>query len=120
MPTSDGSVNQVIKTDGNGITSFGDIDWTEITSIPNGIISASVQLPTNLATKDGDNDFSVSQTITGSLFVSSSTITDVLVITPKHPKPTLPETGTIIVSASAAGPLRPFFYDGTAWFQMFT
>ena len=119
MPTSDGSVNQVIKTDGNGITSFGDIDWTEITSIPNGIISASVQLPTNLATKDGDNNFSVSQTITGSLFVSSSTITDVLVLTPRHPKPTLPETGSIIVSASAAGPLRPFFYDGTAWFPMF-
>jgi hypothetical protein len=119
LPTSDGSANQVIKTDGNGITSFGDIDWTEITSIPNGIISASVQLPTNLATKDGDNNFSVSQTITGSLFVSSSTITDVLVLTPKHPKPTLPETGTIIVSASAPGVFRPWFYDGTAWFQMF-
>jgi hypothetical protein len=120
FPTSDGSVNQVLKTDGNGAISFASVDYsTDIVNIPSGIISSSLQLPTNYAVTDAGNTFNDTQVISGSLFVTQSTVTDVLVLTPKHPKPTLPETGSIIVSASSSGPMRPFFYDGTAWLPMF-
>ena len=120
FPISDGTINQVLSTDGNGNVSFADLDYGNLTNVPNNIVSSSLQLDAyNVARTDTANDFSVSQVISGSLYVTQSAIVDTLVLTPKHPKPTLPETGSIIVSASAAGPLRPFFYDGTAWFPMF-
>lgn len=118
LPTTDGSVNQVIKTAGNGTTSFGSVAWGEITSIPDGIISSSVQLPTNLATTNGDNDFDVSQTITGSLFVSESSVSGLLTLYPKDPLPTSPTSGTIAVSGSGAQ-MKPYFYNGIAWQAMF-
>jgi len=120
LPTADGTADQVIKTNGSGITTFGNISYTQLEGVPSGIISSSLQLPANLATTSDDNNFSSAQTISGSLFVTQSTYTDVLVIVPKHPKPTLPPTGSIIVSASSAGPMRPFFFDGSTWTQMFT
>ena len=120
MPTSDGSVNQVIKTNGSGITSFGDVAWGEISSLPSGILSSSNQLvELDIALEAQANTFTFDQVISGSLYVTQSAIVDTLVLTPRHPKPTLPETGSIIVSASASGPLRPWFYDGNGWFQMF-
>jgi hypothetical protein len=118
LPTSDGSANQIIKAAGDGTTSFGNVAWDEITSIPSGIVSSSVQLPTNLATKDGDNDFSVSQTITGSLFVSESTLSGILTLVAKDPLPTPLNSGSIAVSGSGAQ-MKPYFYNGIAWQAMF-
>ena len=119
MPTSDGSVNQVIKTNGSGITSFGDVAWGEISSLPSGILSSSNQLvELDIALEAQSNTFTFDQIISGSLYVTQSAIVDTLVLTPRHPKPTLPETGSIIVSASVSGP-RPYFYDGTTWTVMF-
>lgn len=34
LPAADGSANQVVKTNGSGVLSFGSVDWTEITSKP--------------------------------------------------------------------------------------
>ena len=120
LPTSDGTADQVIKTNGSGITTFGFVGWTEIESLPSALISSSNQLvELDVALEAQANTFTADQFISGSLYVTQSAIVDTLVLTPRHPKPTLPETGSIIVSASAAGPLRPFFYDGTAWFPMF-
>lgn len=118
LPTSDGTANQIIKTNGSGITSFGNIAWGEVTSIPDGIISSSVQLPGNLATNDGDNNFSVSQTITGSLFVSESTVSGILTLVAKDPLPTPLNSGSIAVSGSGAQ-MKPYFYNGIAWQAMF-
>lgn len=117
LPTSDGTVNQVIKTNGVGTATFGNVAWGEITSIPSGIISSSVQLPTNLATTDGDNDFDVSQTITGSLFVSQSSVSSFLTLYPKDPLPTSVDAGTIAVSGSGAS-MKPYFWNGIAWQAM--
>ena len=118
LPISDGTVNQVLSTDGNGNVSFSDVDYDNITNKPNGIISSSIQLPSTLVNDDVANTFTNTQIISGSLFVSESVITDVLVLTQRDTKPTLPQTGSIIVSASVSGP-RPFFYDGTDWTIMF-
>ena len=119
LPISDGDANAFLQTDGVGNLSFSLVDFsTDIANIPNGLISSSLQLPDNLATTDASNDFSVNQVISASLYVTQSTITDVLVLPQRDTKPVSPEIGSIIVSASASGP-RPFFYDGTAWFPMF-
>jgi hypothetical protein len=58
--------------------------------------------------------------ITGSLNVSgSTTINDILVLTPRTTTPVNPASGSIIVSGSGAT-IRPYFWDGNAWTQMFT
>jgi len=49
-----------------------------------------------------------------SLHVSgSTTIDNVLTLTPQDPLPTSPATGSFAVSASV--PPKPYFYDGTSW-----
>ncbi len=59
----------------------------------------------------------------GQLMLSSSNadlgvvMDDVLVLPQRDIKPSLPRTGSIIVSGSVSGP-RPFFYDGTTWLPM--
>ena len=119
LPTADGSTNQVIKAAGDGTSAFGYVSFDEITGKPSGLVTGSTQLVDDydVALLTNPNIFTEPQTITGSLFVSSSTVTDILVLPLRDTKPTLPLTGSIIVSASVAGP-RPFFYDGTVWLPM--
>jgi hypothetical protein len=119
FPITDGTANQFLQTDGVGNITFESVDFeTDIVNIPLGIVSSSTQYPDYFADTNTGNTFNASQVISGSLFVTQSTVTDIMVINQRDTKPTLPETGSIIVSASTSGP-RPFFYDGTAWTQMF-
>jgi hypothetical protein len=58
--------------------------------------------------------------LSGSLDVSgSATINDILVLTPRTTTPSNPASGSIIVSGSGAT-IRPYFWDGSTWTQMFT
>jgi hypothetical protein len=58
--------------------------------------------------------------ITGSLDVSgSATIGNILVLTPRTTTPVNPASGSIIVSGSGST-IRPYFWDGNSWIQMFT
>lgn len=145
LPTSDGTLNQIILTDGNGNASFGNastaINGQDVslgnTTLATASISQNLSVTGDITLLGEFNQQTISDTVVefnGSsisinssdvLILSSSNgdsgvvIDDVLVLTPKHPKPTSPATGSIIVSASASGPLRPWFYDGNGWFQMF-
>jgi len=144
LPTSDGTLNQIILTDGNGNSSFGNVS-TAIngqdvslgnTTLATASISQNLSVTGNITsngtfnqqligasaiTFDGSSIRVISDT---ELILSSSNenagvvIDDVLVLPQRDTKPTLPATGSIIVSASVSGP-RPYFYDGTSWTIMF-
>jgi len=147
LPNSDGSANQVLKTDGNGNVTFATVE-TLITSTnitTDGIITVgtgsvigtgSISLEDNLSVAGTINSQTIGSSNTvietanvrvqsgGQLLLSSSNadlgvvIDDVLVLPERETKPNTPRTGSIIVSASVSGP-RPYFYDGTAWLPMF-
>ena len=118
MPTSDGSVNQVIKTNGSGITSFGDVAWGEISSLPSGILSSSNQLVELDAALEGQaNTFTADQIISGNLYVTESVLADILILTAKDPLPTPLNSGSIAVSGSGAQ-MKPYFWNGIAWQAM--
>ena len=147
FPTGDGLSNQVLKTDGAGNIGFAtvetlitstDITTTGIITVGTGSVigTGSISLLDNLSVAGTINDQTIGSANTviestnvrvqsgGQLLLSSSNadlgvvIDDVLVLPERETKPITPRTGSIIVSASASGP-RPFFYDGTAWTQMF-
>ena len=118
MPTSDGSVNQVIKTNGSGITSFGDVAWGEISSLPSGILSSSNQLvELDVALEAQANTFTADQIISGNLYVTESVLADILILTAKDPLPTPLNSGSIAVSGSGAQ-MKPYFWNGIAWQAM--
>jgi hypothetical protein len=148
FPTSDGTTNQILKTDGAGNIGFAtvetlitstDITTTGIITVGTGSVigTGSISLDDNLTVQGTINNQTIGSGNTviesnnirlqsgGQLLLSSSNadlgvvIDDVLVIPERDSKPTTPRTGSIIVSASVSGP-RPYFYDGTAWFPMFT
>jgi hypothetical protein len=147
FPTSDGTVNQVLKTDGAGNVGFAtvetlisstDITTTGTITVGTGSVigTGSISLLDNLTVEGTINSQTIGTGNTviesnnirlqsgGQLLLSSSNadlgvvIDDVLVIPERDSKPTTPRTGSIIVSASVSGP-RPYFYDGTSWFPMF-
>ena len=147
FPTSDGiSPNQVLKTDGAGNIDFAtveslitteDITTTGTITIGTGSVigTGSISLDDNLTVGGTINTHTINISTTniestamefraaGQLMLSSSNdlgvlIDNILVIPQRDDKPILPQTGSIIVSASVSGP-RPFFYDGNTWFQMF-
>ena len=43
----------------------------------------------------------------------ATTVYSIITLTPVHPLPTSPATGTLAVSASS--PPKPYFYDGASW-----
>ena len=89
FPTSDGTNGQALITNGSGVLSFGDVtsDYTELTNIPSGIISASAegssqgQITLNGSAVNvnalGTNDSPqfTNLTLTGDLTVSGTTTT---------------------------------------------
>jgi hypothetical protein len=114
LPTSDGTADQVIKTNGNGIATFGNVSWTQLEGLPDGIISSSGQFPDTVAYRTQNNDFIESQTITGSIFVSESVLVDTMVLVPRTTNPLNPLSGSIISSGSG-NTIKPYFWDGNQW-----
>lgn len=118
LPTSDGTTNQIIKTNGSGITSFGNLAWGEITSLPSGILSSSNQLVELDAALEGQaNTFTADQFISGTLYVTESVFADILNLPAKDPLPTTLNSGSIAVSGSGAQ-MKPYFWNGIAWQAM--
>ena len=114
LPTSDGTANQVMTTDGNGAVTFGNVDYGNLVNVPNFIVSSSLQLPATLVNNDVANTFENSQFISGNLYVTESVFADVLTLPQRDTKPANPVSGSIIVSASGAT-IKPFFWDGNQW-----
>jgi hypothetical protein len=79
-----------------------------------GFVGIGVANPSYTLDVSGSGDFSGGLTVTG-----SATINDILVITPRTTTPANPASGSIIVSGSGAT-IRPYFWDGSTWTQMFT
>ena len=118
LPTSDGSANQVIKTAGNGTSTFGNVAWGEISSLPSGILSSSAQLDSlGTALESKANVFTADQIVSGNLYVTESVLADILTLTAKDPLPTPLNSGSIAVSGSGAQ-MKPYFYNGIAWVAM--
>lgn len=51
--------------------------------------------------------------ITATSITASAAISTLLTLTPTHPLPVAPQTGTFMVSASS--PPKPYFWDGSVW-----
>lgn len=137
LPNADGSANQVLKTDGSGNVTFetvetlitsNDITSTGTFTMATGSVSENLTVggDINGQTFNTDNTFINTtnfrlKTDTQLLLSASNAevvIDDILVIRERASVPTLPPTGSIIVSGSSSGP-RPYFFDGTTWTQMF-
>ena len=137
FPTSDGTINQVLKTDGNGnldFADFADVLGNDNLSSNGTITMGTGSINTNLSvggtlnlgtpvhstfsnlttTVDAAN---VNILSSGSLILSSSvnvTIQDVLVLPEVTVKPTNPQSGSIITSGSGVT-VKPYFWDGANW-----
>ena len=138
FPQSDGTINQVLKTDGAGnldFASFADVIGVADNITTTGTITMGTGSVTNDMTVNGTLNLgnpvyttlnNLNSTIesnninllsSGSMLLSSSidvTISDVLVLPQRTTNPSNPQDGSMIVSESA-GQLRPYFWDGSVW-----
>jgi hypothetical protein len=140
LPNSDGSANQVLKTDGNGNVTFATVE-TLITSqniTTDGIITVgsgsvigtgSISLDDTLTVNGEINGNTLNSTnfdvgagsinlrSNAALIITSSTyveIDDILVLKPRTTNPSNPESGSIISSGSGVT-IKPYFWDGNQW-----
>ena len=137
FPTSDGTINQVQKTDGNGNLDFADfadvlgndnISSNGTITMGTGSINTNLSVggTLNLGTPVHSTFSNLTTTVdaanvnilsSGSLILSSSvnvTIQDVLVLPEVTVKPTNPQSGSIITSGSGVT-VKPYFWDGANW-----
>jgi hypothetical protein len=137
FPSSDGSANEMIITDGAGNLSFSSItsliDTQAITTtgtITMGTGSVNTDLSVDGTLNLGSPVHSTFNNLTtaieaqtvslqasGSLILSASgyvNIQDVLVLEERTTNPANPLSGSLIVSSSG-GQLRPYFWDGSNW-----
>ena len=137
FPTSDGTINQVLKTDGNGNLDFADfadvlgndnISSNGTITMGTGSINTNLSVggTLNLGTPVHSTFSNLTTTVdaanvnilsSGSLILSSSvnvTIQDVLVLPEVTVKPTNPQSGSIITSGSGVT-VKPYFWDGANW-----
>ena len=137
FPTSDGTINQVLKTDGNGNLDFADfadvlgndnISSNGTITMGTGSINTNLSVggTLNLGTPVHSTFSNLTTTVdaanvnilsSGSLILSSSvnvTIQDVLVLPEVTVKPTNPQSGSIITSGSGVT-VKPYFCDGANW-----
>jgi hypothetical protein len=137
FPTADGTINQVLKTDGNGNLDFEDFavllgndnlstNGTMTMGTGSVLTNLSVDGTLNIGSPVHSTISNQSTTIeadsvsvlsSGSLLLSSSvnvTIQDVLVLPEVSVKPANPESGSIITSGSGVT-IKPFFWDGNQW-----
>src|SRR6056300_577971 len=137
FPFADGTINQVLKTDGNGnldFAAFADVLGNDnITT--NGTITMGTGSVNTTLTVDGTLNIgspihstinnqsstidvdSLSLLSSGSMLLSSSvnvTIEDVLVLPERASTPANPVSGSIIVSGSGIT-IKPYFWDGANW-----
>ena len=137
FPVSDGTINQVLKTDGAGNLDFADFadvlgndNITTNGTITMGTGSVNTNLTVggtfNIGTPVHSTFNNLNTTVdaanvnilsSGSLILSSSvnvTIQDVLVLPEVTVKPTNPQSGSIITSGSGVT-VKPYFWDGANW-----
>ena len=137
FPTSDGTINKVLKTDGNGNLDFADfadvlgndnISSNGTITMGTGSINTNLSVggTLNLGTPVHSTFSNLTTTVdaanvnilsSGSLILSSSvnvTIQDVLVLPEVTVKPTNPQSGSIITSGSGVT-VKPYFWDGANW-----
>ena len=137
FPTSDGTINQVLKTDGNGNLDFADfadvlgndnISSNGTITMGTGSINTNLSVggTLNLGTPVHSTFSNLTTTVdaanvnilsSGSLILSSSvnvTIQDVLVLPEVTVKPTNPQSGSIITSGSGVT-VKPYLWDGANW-----
>jgi hypothetical protein len=108
------TIGAVDSSDKADVFVYGNVIATGIISAPN--------LSTGLNTLNFVSDYTrPEETIEASLSVnnnvltlsSASFATSLLTLTPIHPLPNAPATGTFAVSSSS--PPKPYFYNGTSW-----
>jgi len=138
FPKADGTINQVLKTDGNGnldFASFADVigvadNITTTGTITMGTGSVTDEMNINGTLNLGNPVYTSFNNLTstiesnninllssGSMLLSSSIdviISDVLVLPQRTTNPSNPQDGAMIVSSSG-GQLRPYFWDGSVW-----
>ena len=142
FPQSDGTTNQVLKTDGNGNLDFaafadvlGNDNITTTGTITMGTGSVNTDLTVggtlNLGSPVHSTFNNQSTTIdsdkisilsSGSLLFSSSinvTISDVLTLPERTTLPSNPPSGSLMVSSSGGASIKPWFWDGLQWTALY-
>ena len=142
FPVSDGTPNQVLKTDGAGnldFAAFADVLGNDNITTNGTITMGTGSVNTNLAVGGTLNLGSpvhstfnnLSTTIdsanvnilsSGSLILSSSmnvTIQDVLVLPERTTLPSNPPSGSLMVSSSGGASIKPWFWDGLQWTALY-
>ena len=142
FPQSDGTTNQVLKTDGAGnldFAAFADVLGNDNITTTGTITMGTGSVNTNLTvggtlnlgspvhstfnnqstTIDSDN---ISILSSGSLLFSSSinvTISDVLTLPERTTLPSNPPSGSLMVSSSGGASIKPWFWDGLQWTALY-
>ena len=142
FPQSDGTTNQVLKTDGAGnldFAAFADVLGNDNITTTGTITMGTGSVDTGLTvggtlnlgspvhstfnnqstTIDSDN---ISILSSGSLLFSSSinvTISDVLTLPERTTLPSNPPSGSLMVSSSGGASIKPWFWDGLQWTALY-
>ena len=141
FPQSDGTPNQVLKTDGGGQLAFAgfatllgndNLTTTGTMTMGTGSINTSLSVGTEL-TVGGTNEIQIAPLTT---FIETTTATiqsvnnitldtsasvvinDVLSLTPRTDNPTNPLSGSLI-SKTVGGVTKPYFWDGLVWTALY-
>ena len=141
FPKSDGTTNQVLKTDGNGNLDFAafadvlgndNITTNGTITMSTGSVGSSLSVGTGF-TVGGLNEIQLSplttliETVTATIqSVNNITLTtsasvvinDVLSLTPRTDNPTNPLSGSLI-SKTVGGVTKPYFWDGLVWTALY-
>ena len=142
FPVSDGTPNQILKTDGNGNLDFGafadvigndNITTTGTISMGTGSVNTNLNVGgtfsignpayttfNNLSTTIDSANITILSS--GSMLLSSSvnvTIDDVLVLPEREVLPENPPSGSLIVSSSGGASIKPWFWDGLQWTALY-
>ena len=142
FPQSDGTPNQILKTDGNGNLDFGafadvigndNITTTGTISMGTGSVNTNLNVGgtfsignpayttfNNLSTTIDSANITILSS--GSMLLSSSvnvTIDDVLVLPEREVLPENPPSGSLIVSSSGGASIKPWFWDGLQWTALY-
>ena len=142
FPVSDGTPNQILKTDGNGNLDFGafadvlgndNITTNGTISMGTGSVNTNLNVGgtfsignpayttfNNLSTTIDSANITILSS--GSMLLSSSmnvTIDDVLVLPEREVLPENPPSGSLIVSSSGGASIKPWFWDGLQWTALY-
>mgnify|MGYP003653163381 CR=1 FL=1 len=141
FPKSDGTPNQVLKTDGGGQLAFAgfatllgndNLTTTGTMTMGTGSVGSSLSVGTGF-TVGGTNEIQISplttliETVTATIqSVNNITLTtsasvvinDVLSLTPRTDNPTNPLSGSLI-SKTVGGVTKPYFWDGLVWTALY-